>query len=274
MTLPPLIVFLLLTSTLLAQGPETIETIAGNGAAGFAGDGGPALAASFNTPSDIAFGTDGTIYICDLRNSRVRAISPDGTVSTVAGNGAAAFSGDGGPATAASLNEPTGVAVGRNGDIFIADASNRRIRKVDSNGVISTVAGTGVPGFTGDGGPATAAMLDAPTRIDFDANGTLHFTDQNNHRIRRIDSSGTITTVAGNGPTGAAARAFGGDGGPGSAAQFQHPTALRFDAGGNLIVTDQLNLRIRRIDRGGVIRTIAGTGVNGFSGDGGLAAPP
>lgn len=269
----PLLPFLvvLIASTALAQVPGTIETIAGSGVQGFAGDGGPALQAAFNTPTDLVIAPDGTYYICDFQNHRIRAIAPDGTVSTFAGNGAPGFAGDGGPAIAASLNGPTGIALDLVGNLYIADGSNRRIRRVDTNGVITTYAGTGAQGFSGDGGPASAAMLDAPTRIDFDANDVLHFTDQNNHRIRRIDASGTISTIAGNGPTGAAARAFGGDGGPAASAQFQHPTALKFDAGGNLVVTDQLNLRIRRIDRSGTIQTIAGTGVQGFSGDGGPA---
>jgi uncharacterized protein (TIGR03437 family) len=254
-----------------AQAQGTITTIAGNGVAGFAGDGGPALNASFNTPAALAIGPDGSLYIADITNHRIRRIAPNGTVSTVAGNGVATFGGDGGPGTAASLREPTGVVVDRQGNVFIADAANSRIRKVDTNGVITTIAGTGVGSFSGDGGPATAATLQCPTRVALDGFENLYIADQCNHRIRKIDRNGIITTVAGSGTPGAQFGGFSGDGGAATGAQFKHPTSVTIDRGGNIYVTDQQNHRIRRVAANGTVTTIAGSGVQGFSGDGGQA---
>jgi uncharacterized protein (TIGR03437 family) len=254
-----------------AQAPGTITTIAGNGAAAFAGDGGPALQGSLNNPTMVAFAPDGGYYIADYFNHRVRRVDANGTITTAAGNGVAAYNGDGGPAANASLHDPTGVAVDSAGNLYIADAFNDRIRRVDLNGVITTIAGTGVGGFGGDGGAATAAMLDCPTRVTFDAFGSLFIADQCNHRIRKVDRNGIITTVAGSGTPGAALGGFSGDGGTATAAQFKHPTAVTIDNGGNMYITDQFNNRIRRVDRNGVVTTVAGSGVQGFSGDGGPA---
>jgi uncharacterized protein (TIGR03437 family) len=258
-------------TTLHAQTPGTITTIAGNGAAAFMGDDGPALQASLNNPTFVAFGPDGSYYIADFSNQRVRRVDSDGNITTVAGNGIAGYNGDNMPAVNASLSDPTGVAVDSAGNLYVADAANDRIRKVDLNGMITTFAGTGTGGLSGDGGPATAAMLDCPTRIAFDGFGNLFIADQCNHRIRKVDRNGTITTVAGSGTPGAANGGFSGDGGPATAAQFKHPTALTIDGGGNLYITDQLNNRIRRVDRGGTVMTVAGSGAQGFSGDGGAA---
>ncbi len=253
------------------QAAGTIATIAGNGAKAFGGDGGSALEASLNAPTMVAFAPDGSYYIADFENERVRRVDSDGLITTVAGNGVAAFGGDGGLAVDASLHDPTGVAVDSAGNLYIADAFNDRIRKVDLDGVISTFAGSGVGGFGGDGGAATAAMLDCPTRIAFDGFGNLFIADQCNHRIRKVDGNGIITTVAGSGTPGAAFGGFGGDGGPATAAQFKHPTAVIVDRGGNLYITDQLNNRVRRVDRSGTVTTVAGSGVQGYSGDGGPA---
>ncbi len=266
-----LFLVLVLGLPLAAQGPGTITTVAGNGAAAFAGDGGPAAAASLNNPVFVAFAPDGSFYIADFGNHRVRRVDSQGAITTVAGNGVVGFSGDGGPAVNASLNDPTGVAVDSAGDLYIADAANDRIRKVDSNGMITTVVGTGAGGFAGDGGPATAAMLDCPTRIAFDGFDNLFIADQCNHRIRKVDTNGIITTVAGAGTAGAAFGGFSGDGGPATAAQFKHPTAVTVDAGGNIYITDQLNSRIRRVNRAGTVTTVAGTGAASYSGDGGPA---
>jgi uncharacterized protein (TIGR03437 family) len=219
----------------------------------------------------VAFAPDGGYYIADFNNHRVRRVDSDGNITTVAGNGIAAYNGDGIPAVNASLHDPTGVAVDSAGNLYIADAANDRIRKVDLNGTITTFAGTGVGGFSGDGGSATAAMLDCPTRIGFDGFGNLFIADQCNHRIRKVDRSGIITTVAGSGTPGAANGGFSGDGGPATAAQFKHPTAVTIDGGGNMYITDQLNNRIRRVDRNGTVTTVAGSGAPGFSGDGGPA---
>jgi uncharacterized protein (TIGR03437 family) len=245
----------LLGSACFAQAPGTITTIAGNGVSGFSGDGGPALGASFNSPTMIAFAGDGSYYVSDFQNQRIRKVAADGKVSTIAGTGAAAYNGDGILAVNAALHDPTGVALDSTGTVYIADAANDRIRKIDKvTGMISTFAGSGVRGFSGDGGPAAAAMLACPTRIKFNSSGVLYIADQCNHRIRTVDLSGTIRTVAGTGPVGAAFGGFSGDGGPALAAQFKHPTAFDF---------------VRRVSASDVVSTIAGNGVRAFSGDGG-----
>jgi sugar lactone lactonase YvrE len=237
----------------------TITTVAGNGIAGFSGDGGPATSASLNSPTGIALDAAGNLYIADQSNHRIRKVS-GGTIETVSGNGAAGFSGDGGPATSASLYLPRRVAVDAAGNLYIADKRNNRIRKV-SGGTITTVAGNGVAGFSGDTGPATNASLDGPEGVALDAVGNLYIADSNNYRIRQV-SGGTITTVAGNGVAG-----FSGDLGPATNASLYKPTGVAVDAVGNLLIADYP--RVRRIS-GGTINTVVGSGVFGFSGDGGL----
>ena len=191
-------------------------------------------------------------------------------MSTVAGSGATGYNGDGIPATAASLNDPTGIALDAAGNLYIADAANNRIRRVDvSTGVITTVAGAGSRGFSGDGGPATGAMLACPTRVAFDSFGDLYIADQCNHRIRVVDGAGMIRTVVGSGSAGAALGGFSGDNGQAMNAQFRHPTAFAIGGAGELYISDQQNFRIRRVDSAGVVTTIAGNGVRGFAGDGG-----
>ena len=243
-----------------------ISTVAGNGIAGFGGDGGPATAASLSFPFGVAVDAGGNLFIGDLGNQRIRKVTPGGVISTVAGNGTFGFSGDGGPATAASLATPSGVAVDAGGNLFIAEQGNHRIRKVTPGGVISTVAGNGIAGFGGDGGPATAANLNFPAGVAVDAGGNLIIADDGNHRIRKVTPGGVISTVAGNGIAG-----FGGDGGPATAANLNFPAGVALDAGGNLFIADNVNLRVRKVTVGGVISTVAGNGIAGFSGDGGLA---
>ncbi|AZT84803.1 hypothetical protein EHN06_15270 [Marinobacter sp. NP-4(2019)] len=249
-----------------------IDTVAGNGRRGFAGDGGPATAARLNYPSDVAVDAEGNLYFADFRNHRIRRMSPEGTINTVAGTGDAGFSGDGGPATDARLNYPSGVAVDAEGNLYIADAYNSRIRRISPDGTITTVAGTGDEGFSGDGGAATAALLNDPRGVTLDAAGNLYIADTRNHRIRRVSPDGTISTVAGNGKWG-----FSGDGGPATAARLVYPQGVAVDAAGNLYIADAGNHRIRRVSPDGTISTVAGsdTGVTGafggFSGDGGPA---
>jgi sugar lactone lactonase YvrE len=178
-----------------------ITTIAGTSSqAGFAGDCGPATQALLNTPVGLAFDSNGNLFIADSGNNRIRRVDPRGTITTVAGNGSAAFSGDGGPATSASLNSPYGVAVDANGNLYIADLQNNRIRRVDATtGVITTIAGTGLATFDGDGVPATSASLNFPASLAFNSAGNLIFTDALNNRLRMIDSAGLIWTIAGTG---------------------------------------------------------------------------
>ena len=238
-----------------------LTVVAGNGRRGFSGDGGPATSASLNDPSGLALDAAGSLYIADLLNNRIRKVS-GGTITTVAGNGTDIFSGDGGPATKAALFNPHGVALDAAGNLYIADTGFNLIRKV-SGGTITTVAGNGVYGFSGDGGPATNASLGSPSGVALDNVGNLYIADFVNARVRRI-SGGTITTVAGNG-TGT----FSGDGGSATSASLSGPTGVALDAAGNLYIAE-LGSRIRKVSNG-TITTVAGNGVNGFSGDGGPA---
>ena len=246
---------------------STITTIAGNGVYGFAGDGGLASGALIAKPRDTAMGPDGSLYVSDTYNNRIRKIDPAGVITTVAGNGVGAYAGDNGPATSASIKWPHDVTIGPDGCLYIADSNNNRIRKVDLNGIITTVAGTGTGGYNGDNRLATTARLRNPKSVAF-YGPDLYIADSMNHRIRKVDSvTGIITTVAGTGVA-----AFSGDGGPATAAAMNTPQRIAFDTLGNLFLTDTANNRIRRVDvTTGVISTIAGNGVSGYSGNGGLA---
>jgi hypothetical protein len=246
-----------------------ITTIAGNGVAGFSGDGGPATAAQLNSPSGVHVVQNGHILIVDHANMRIRKVNPNtGIITTIAGNGMAGFSGDGGPATLARLNFPSGVCSDDAGNIFIADKGNGRVRKIDTNGNISTVAGGGLLGILGDGGLATLAFLNSPTGVAIDNNGHLLIVDHLNARVRKVNmNTGIITTIAGNGFLG-----FSGDGLLATLAQLNSPTHVFVHSNNHIHIVDQANMRIRKIDANtGIITTIVGNGVAGFSGDGGSA---
>ncbi|MEW6735800.1 MAG: IPT/TIG domain-containing protein [Acidobacteriota bacterium] len=247
-----------------------INTIAGNGARGFAGDNALAISASFTFPSGVATDSAGNLIIADTGNHRIRRVDANtGIVTTVAGNGIRGFSGDGGPAVNANLIFPSELAVDKQtGNIFIADIFNSRIRRIDvKTGIIDTVVGNGRSAFSGDGGPATSAGID-PAGIVLDPNGNLFIADFVNNRIRRVDAhTGIITTVVGNGETGS-----GGDGGAAINASLNQPFLVALDSGGNLFCVDSSSNRVRRVDaRTGIITTVAGNGRAAFSGDGGLA---
>ncbi|WP_443055927.1 NHL domain-containing protein, partial [Streptomyces sp. IBSBF 3136] len=201
-----------------------IKTVAGTGAAGSAGDKERASLAQLNRPYGMAMDSAGAVYVCEFAGHRVRKITTDGRISTVAGTGRAGFSGDNGPGVAAQLNSPREVVVDAAGVVYITDAGNHRVRKITPDGTITTVAGTGAAAFGGDGGPATAARLNGPFGVAVDSTGILYFSDSNSHRIRRVTPDGTISTVAGNG-TGA----YKGDGGPAASAQLKSPHAVVLD---------------------------------------------
>ena len=220
----------------------TITTVAGNGTYGYCGDGGPATEACLQFPEDVELSAGGKLYIADAGNHRIRAVVAAGIVSTVAGNGSAGFCGDGGPATAACLNFPEGIDVADDGDLFIADTRNSRIRTVNPGGTISTLAGIGAGGFGGDGGPAKKAQLYFPSDIDFDPGDGLYISDRGNFRIRKIDSVGIINTVAGNGTF-----AFCGDGKLAVDACFRSPNGVSVAANGRFFVADMNNNRIREV---------------------------
>ncbi len=219
-----------------------ISTFAGNGARMYGGDGGGAAQASFFIGLRCVSDASGNLFVAEQGAHRVRRISTAGIVSTVAGTGSQGFSGDGGPATSAQLNNPTAVAMDRAGNLYIADQFNHRIRRVSSGGTIATIAGTGTAGFSGDGGPGVSANLNFPGAMVTDANGDLYFTDGPNARVRKVSAAGIISTVAGNGT-----RGFAGDDGPALSASFNGAFGIALDAQGNLYVADTDNHRIRRI---------------------------
>jgi cysteine-rich repeat protein len=249
----------------------TITTVAGTGVLGFSGDGGPARDATLSGPSDVAVDGSGRIVIADAGNRRVRRVDVDGTIVTVAGTGATSFVGDGGPATDAALSAPSGIVVDGAGRLVIADAGHHRIRRVATDGTIATIAGTGIGGFFGDGGPATSAVIgvggDAtPDAVTVDNLGRLLIADTANFGVRRVELDGAITTIAGSGAFG-----FSGDGGPATQATLGQPQGIATDVSGRVFIADRQNNRVRRVDVDGTITTVAGNGTRGFLGDGGPA---
>ncbi len=248
-----------------------VTTIAGDGTFGFSGDNGLATQAGVSSPYGVAADASGNVYIADTFNHRVRRVTfEEGVITTVAGDGFTQFSGDNGFAHGASLSQPEGMARDSSGNLFIADTSNNRVRRVDgTTGVITTIAGNGESGFAGDGGVATVARLSSPQSVAVDLTGNLYIADTFNSRIRRVElASGTITTIAGSGDYG-----FSGDGGQATDAALADPSGLAFDSDGNLYIADSTNHRVRFVNTStGIITTFAGNGETGFSGDDGPAA--
>jgi sugar lactone lactonase YvrE len=254
----------------VAAGTGIITTVAGTGRRGFAVDGGPATSAQLDVPRDVAVDGAGNLFIADSSNHRIRlVVLGTGTITTVAGTGIGGFSGDGGPAASAELHFPAGLALDAGGNLLIADGGNDRIRKVAAGtGLITTVAGTGTPGFNGDNQPATRALLFSPGGLALDAAGNVLFADVGNHRIRKVAAgTGLITTVAGTGTPG-----FNGDNQPATSAQLDGPSGVALDPSGNLFIADTVNHRIRKVAAGtGIITTVVGMGIRGSRGDGGPA---
>lgn len=243
-----------------------ITTIAGNGSRGYSGDGGAAMVAELNSPTGVAVDQSGNIYVADISNSCVRMVNNNGIITTIAGNGTLGYSGDGGAAISAELGSPIAVAVDALGNIYIADYSESTIRKVNTSGIISTIAGNGTWGYSGDGGQATSAEISDPTGIAVDGSKNVYIADYANNRIRKIGINGVINTVVGNGVIG-----FSGDGNAATSAEISGGGSLTVDALGNIYISDADNYRIRFVNTAGTIFTIAGTGIKGYSGDGGSA---
>jgi cysteine-rich repeat protein len=248
------------------DGNGVITTVVGTGTFGYAGDDGPANGAELDNPYSVVVDGRGNLFIADAFNHRIRKVDGNGIITTVAGTGDFSYGGDNGPAISAQLAVPKSVAVDSLGNLFIADTSNHRVRRVDTRGIITTVAGTGTLGARGDNRAATQAQLNYPTGVAVDGLGNLYIADTDNHRIRRVDSNGIITTVAGNGTLG-----YFGDNGAATNAQLASPSGVAVDSADNLYIADTDNHRIRRVSSNGVITTVAGNGVFGYSGDLGAA---
>lgn len=249
----------------------TTETLAGTGESGARGDGGPAVSAQVGNPYGLTLGPDGALYVCEIDTDRVRRIDMrDGVISTVAGTGEVGYSGDGGPARKARLNDPYEVRFDAGGNMYFVEMLNAVVRKVEaSTGTISTVAGTGERGFSGDGGPATEAAFNRPHSIALDGKGSLFIADIGNHRIRRVDlSTGLVSTFAGTGE-----RAATPEGAPVAGTPLNGPRALAFAPSGDMYVALREGNAVYRVDmRRMTLHHVAGTGKKGFSGDGGPAA--
>ncbi len=257
--------------------PNGVMTpVAGTGSPGYSGDGGAATSAQLSDACGLAVDSNGNLYIADAGTDRVRMVSfKSGVITTIAGTGVHGYSGDGGPATSAQLNGACGLAVDVTGNLYIADWANQRIRKVSPSGIITTIAGNGTPGYSGDGGPATSAQVAGPSAIAMDGTGNLFVNELGpSYRVRKISSSGIITTFAGNGSPG-----HSGDGGLATAAQLNVPTAVAVDGAGNVYIADAdcgttyycEAAVIRKVSVDGIITTVAGNGTLGYSGDGGSA---
>ena len=243
-----------------------IYTVAGTGTPGYSGDGGPATGARLNLPRGVSPLGGGGFVFAEANNNLARVVTARGVISTLAGTGAKGFSGDGGPGNRARLNFAHGVAVLAGGSVVVADTLNNRVRRVGADGKITTVAGTGVGGYSGDGGAATAAAINAPHGVAPLPDGGFLIADTDNGRVRRVAPNGTISTVAGTG-----AQGFSGDGGPAVAAQLGRPFGVAPLPDGGFLIADALANRVRRVLPGGTIQTVAGNGARGYGGDGGPA---
>jgi hypothetical protein len=249
---------------------QVITTFAGNGTSGVGGDGGPATTAQVSNTYGVAADGLGNVYLAEYGYYRIRKVNTAGIITTYAGTGSQGYTGDGGPATAAQIGWVYGIAADAAGNVYLADWEYARIRKIDPSGIITTIAGTGTIGYTGDGGPATAANIGEAWSIAVDGSGNVYFHDWNYYHVRKVNSAGIISTFAGNGSPG-----FSGDGGPATAAAIDNSWAIASDPSGNVYISgwtsSSTEYRVRKINTSGIINTFAGTGTGGFSGDGGPA---
>ncbi len=258
-----LLLLLILLLPLLGKA-QIITTVAGNGTPGYTGDGGDATAAYIDRPIGICGDQKGNIYFTESFNHIVRKIDTGGVLTTFAGIGSPGFTGDSGPATGAQLNSPLAITFDPKGNMYVVDIGNSRIRKIDTAGIITTIAGNGTSGYNGDSIAAITAILNNPLDIASDTTGNIYIADLRNYRIRKIDIAGVITTIGGNGTAG-----FSGDSVSATAAQMT-PLGIATDKQGNIFISDSSD-RVRKINRSGIITTIAGTGISGYSGDNGAA---
>ena len=259
----------LLLASLNATAEWRTSTYAGTGVLGYSGDGGPATKAQLNNPFGVLRGPDGAMYFCEYDGQVIRRVDGKGIITTIAGTGKIGYSGDGGPATEATMYKPHEIRFDVNGDLYFTDMMNHVIRKVDmKTGIISTIAGNNTPGFSGDGGPATAAQLKQPHSLQFGPKGNLYICDIGNHRIRKIDTkTGIITTIAGDGKRGATP-----DGAKFSKVSLNGPRTIDFDKQGNMWLALREGNQVFKLDmKRGTIHHIAGTGKKGFTGNGGPA---
>ncbi len=252
-----LFLFFLLPYTTFSQ---VVTTVAGTGIQGYNGDSMLALTADIFAPQGVFVDKNHNIYFSDAGNYRIRKINTSGVITTIAGNGLIGYDGDNGPATSAKIRLPYGVFVDDTGNVYFAQIHNSCIRKISTSGIITTVVGTGVWGFAGDNGPATSAVLKNPTDVFLDSLGNMYIADADNNRIRKVDTAGIITTIAGGG-------SVLGDGGPATSAQLMGPSGIALDKQGNLFIAENRGYRIRKVDNMGIITTIAGTGIGGYNGD-------
>lgn len=254
-----------LLSTVAGKGKAILRMEGSGPPPQFSGDGGPATSADLDRPTGVAVDAQGNIYISDQLNNRIRKVTPDGRIQTIAGTGETGYGGDNGPALAAKLAHPMGIAVDGNGNVYVADRENNRIREISVDGTIRTVIGNGVRGQS-ENGPALSISLSFPHGVAIDAKGVLYVADTFNHRIRRLDADGVVRVVAGTGN-----QEFIGDGGPALQAGLGAPDSLAVDADSNIYIADRANWRLRKITKDGTIQTVAGDHGSGFYGDGGPA---
>jgi len=244
----------------------TVNAFAGTGTGGNTGDGSAATSATLGWPSGLAVDTSGNVYISDVYYHVIRKVNSAGIISTIAGTGTQGFSGDGSAATSAALNFPVALGLDAIGNLFVVDRVNARIREIDTAGIINTVVGTGTQGYYGDGGAATSAQINYPANVTFDGSGNMYIADQINQRIRKVNTSGTISTIVGVGTAG-----FSGDSSAATSAELNSPFSVVFDTSGNMFIADEGNNRVRMVDLAGNIYTYAGDGTHGYGGDGGPA---
>ncbi len=254
--------FLLMLLPVVGNG-QIITTVAGTGVSGYSGDNGPATAAKLSHPSYICQDLEGNFLISDHDNNSIRKVNISGIITTIAGNGTPGYSGDGEQATEAQLRGPMGIAVDGSGNIYFCDNGNHVIRKINTVGVISTIAGTNVAGYSVDGIPATSAMISSPYGIAIDAIGNIYFPEVGNFIVRKIDTNGIISTIAGNRSMG-----YSGDNGPATDAEFKYLGGIAVSNAGIVYIADYANHRIRKVDTSGIVSTFARTGIIGNDGDG------